>query len=214
MSAAFITFEGLDGSGKSTHLGRVARRLAARGVPHFVTHEPGGTELGRALRRVFLDGTWNIADGGVEALLLFADRRLHLLELIEPTLTAGSHVLCDRYTDSTLAYQGYGRGESIERLLELDRWATDGRRPDRTILFDLPPEIARDRGQSPKRQLAASVDRLDAEELEFYARVREGYLELAAAEPDRFRVVDSSGSSAETEKQVEAALADLLGTEE
>jgi dTMP kinase len=211
MAARFITFEGPDGSGKSTHLTRVARWLEERGVAHECSLEPGGTALGRAIRRLFLESPWERPDGAVEALLVFASRRQHLAEVIEPALAAGSWVLCDRFTDSTFAYQGGGRGEPLERLAALDRWATGGRRPDRTLLFDLPAEAARQRGHSTgRRSRAQGVNRIDAEDLEFYERVRSCYLDLAALEPERFRVIDSSGPVAATATQVEAALADLM----
>ena len=207
----FITFEGLDGSGKSTHLARVARALAARGVAHVATHEPGGTPLGDAVRRVFLDRRWGEMDGRVELLLVFASRRQHLLETIEPALARGEVVLCDRFTDSTVAYQGHGRGVDLAMIDRLDEVATGRRRPDRTLLFDLPAEAARERGDSPDRRGRGDVDRLDAEDLAFYRRVRDGFLAAAAAEPERFRVIDSSGPPEATAARVRAALADLLG---
>jgi len=211
MAARFITFEGLDGSGKSTHLRHVAGWLAARGIDHLVTHEPGGTPLGQAVRGVFLDRQWGSLDGTVEAFLVFASRRQHLLEVIEPALAAGRHVLCDRFTDSTLAYQGSGRGTPVETLLAIDRLATGSRRPDLTLLFDLPAGVARGRGLS-QRNLSHpdDVDRLDREELAFYQRVRDGFLALARHEPERFRVLDSTGTVDETERQVRRALASLL----
>jgi dTMP kinase len=213
MNAQFVTFEGLDGSGKSTHLRRVIEWLEGEGVPLVVSHEPGGTPLGQALREVFLDARWGKLDGTVEALVIFASRRQHLLEVIEPALAAGRHVFCDRFTDSTLAYQGAGRGADESVLLEIDRLATGGRRPDRTLLFDLPAEAARHRGLSESRRgRPGGVDRLDREELAFYERVRGGYLELARAEPERFRVIDSTGEREETWRQVRDALSDLPGT--
>jgi len=212
--ARFITFEGLDGSGKSTHLERVARGLAERGIAFEVTREPGGTELGQAIRNVFLDRRFPDMDGCVELLLVFASRRQHLLEVIEPALAAGRHVLCDRFTDSTLAYQGAGRGVDRETILRVDQLATEGRRPDRTLLFDLPAELARRRGSSHKRQRAGRVDRLDVETLAFYERVRAGYLEVARREPERFRVIDSSGPPNATSVAVDAALADYFGAAE
>ncbi len=207
--ALFVTFEGLDGSGKSTHLERVARRLNNARVPHVVTREPGGTELGASIRDVFLDRRFRGMDGVVELLLVFASRRQHLLEVIEPALAAGSHVLCDRFTDSTLAYQGAGRGVPRGVIEEVDRAATGGRRPDRTLLFDLPAESARRRGHSGVRRRAGTVNRLDAEELAFYERVRGGFLELAASEPARFRRIDSDGPLESTQDAVQAALVDL-----
>ncbi len=211
MAGLFITFEGLDGSGKTTHLERAVAWLGARGVACRATHEPGGTPLGGAIRQVFLDSRWGKMDGVVELLLVFASRRQHLLELIEPALAAGVHVLCDRFTDSTLAYQGYGRGVPRERIEQIDLQATGGRRPDRTLLFDLPPVEARARGHSPRRQGRGSADRLDAEDLAFYGRVREGFLALAAADPARFVLIDSSRRPGETFAQVTVALAGIFG---
>lgn len=207
MRPQFVTFEGLDGSGKSTHLERAWRHLVVRGVAVRRTFEPGGTRLGEAVRALFLDPQHAGMDGTVETLLLFAGRRQHLREVIEPALAAGSHVLCDRFTDSTLAYQGYGRGVPMETILGTDQLATGGRRPDRTLLFDIPAETAR------ARRAASTGDRLDVETLAFYERVRQGFLELAAREPQRFRVIDATGEVAATEAQVRAVLGDLLADE-
>lgn len=209
MAPLFITFEGLDGSGKSTHLRRASAWLEERGVPHLVTHEPGGTPLGDALRAVFLDPKWGPIDGVVELLLVFASRRQHLLEVIEPALRQGRHVLCDRFTDSTRAYQGYGRGVPLAVIDQVEGLATGGRRPDRTLLFDLPAEAARARGHSPSRQERGAADRLDAEALEFYERVRRGFLEMSRGDP-RFLVIPSARSVRATETRVRRALADLL----
>jgi dTMP kinase len=207
----FITFEGLDGSGKSSHLRQSAAWLEERGVPHLVTHEPGGTPLGDALRAVFLDPKWGEMDGTVELLVVFASRRQHLLEVIDPALEAGKTVLCDRFTDSTRAYQGFGRGVPLDRICQVDRIATGGRTPDRTLLFDLPAEEARARGHSPSRRRRGTADRLDAEGLAFYERVRAGFLEIARNDPERFRIVDSSGAAAETQARVREALEEWLG---
>lgn len=209
-SPLFVTFEGLDGSGKSTHLRRASSWLAEREIPHVVTKEPGGTPLGDALRALFLDSRWGTVDGVVELLLVFASRRQHLLEVIEPALAAGRHVLCDRFTDSTRAYQGWGRGVPLDVIDQVDRLAIGGRTPDRTLLFDLPADKARARGHSPARQERGAVDRLDAEGLEFYERVRQGFLALSEGDP-RFRVIPSGGSFQATEDGVREALADLLG---
>jgi dTMP kinase len=209
--ATFVTFEGPDGSGKSTHLRRVAAWLVGKGLDPVVTHEPGGTELGLAVRELFLSSRCSTDDGLVEALLVFAARRQHLREVIEPALAAGRHVLCDRFTDSTLAYQGHGRGASLDALVELDRLATGGRRPHRTLLFDLPAAEALERGQSRKRRSRdGGLDRLDAEELEFYSRVRAGFLDLARRDSDRFRVIDATGSVEETSARVRDALEELF----
>lgn len=207
--ALFLTFEGLDGSGKSTHLKAAAAWFAERGLPHVVTHEPGGTPLAQAIREVFLDRKWGEMDGVVELLLVFASRRQHLIEKIEPALATGTHVLCDRFTDSTRAYQGAGRGLSAATIDRIEEIATGGRRPDLTLLFDLPADQARARGLSKSRRRADSVDRLDVESLAFYERVRAGYLGLAAAEPHRFRILDSSASVDETAAALRATLEDL-----
>ena len=185
MGGRFITFEGLDGSGKSTHLKRAAGWLRDAGVAVSVTHEPGGTPLGEAIRSIFLDPGWSEMDSTVEALLVFASRRQHLLEVIEPELAAGRDVLCDRFTDSTVVYQGWGGGTPIRTIREIERIVTGARTPDLTLLFDLPPEEAHARRHRPGRSNAADPDRFDKEELAFYARVREGYRDLVAAEPDR-----------------------------
>ncbi len=210
MPAPFITFEGLDGSGKSTHLGRAVDWLRARGLSVHRGHEPGGTPLGDAIRGLFLDPRWESVEPRVEALLVFASRRQHLEEVIEPALAAGTWVLCDRFTDSSLAYQGAGRGLPLSWLDELDRLATDRRRPDHTLLFDLSPEAAQQRGQSlQRRQSAGGLDRFDALDLAFYRQVRGGYLELARREPRRIRVIDSGGDVETTWQQVEAVLREL-----
>ena len=214
MKPLFVTVEGLDGSGKSTQLTLASRWMSTHGLDHRVTQEPGGTPLGESIRSIFLnlEEEWSTVDGTVEALLIFASRRQHLLEVIDPTLEAGTHVLCDRFTDSTLVYQGYGRGVDLSVLRQIDQLATGSRSPDCTLLFDLPAAAARQRGHSPSRRTQeGGVDRLDAEELEFYEQVRQGYLELAAAAPERFRVVDSSGSIESTQRQVEEALREVFG---
>lgn len=205
----FITFEGLDGSGKSSHLQAVAERLRASGIDVCVTREPGGTALGSAIRDVFLDPQWGRLDGRVEMMLVFASRRQHLIEVIEPALLEGKVVLCDRFTDSTYAYQGAGRGVSYDVIDRVDRLSTERRRPDRTVLLDLPAEVAQSRGQSASRR--GGIDRLDAEELDFYRRVRQGFLDLAEAESERFRVVDTSQERGKARSEVADALADLLG---
>jgi dTMP kinase len=209
VSPLFITFEGLDGSGKSSHLRRVAGWLGAAAVPFVATKEPGGTPLGEALRELFLDPRWGRLDGGVEMLLVFASRRQHLLEVIEPALAAGRHVLCDRFTDSTHAYQGAGRGVPEPLIDAVDEIATGRRRPDRTLLFDLDPAEARSRVHRPRTD-RVEADRLDREELAFYQRVRAGFLARAAAEPERFRIIPTADDREVVAAAVRAALADLL----
>ena len=208
--ARFITFEGLDGSGKSTQLDRAAEWLRDQGVDLVTTHEPGGTALGGAIRGLFLDSRWGRMDGTVELLLIAASRHQHVREVIVPALGRGAWVLCDRYSDSTWAYQGGGRGVPAAEIGAADALATGGLVPELTLLFDLPAAAARERGHSPKRAARGGVDRLDAEELAFYERVREGFLSRARGEPERFHIVDSSGAKEATQAAVRAALAPLL----
>ncbi len=208
MKPLFITFEGLDGSGKSTHLTAAGRWFQQQDLPCLVTKNPGGTRLGQCIRQAVLDPEAGHIDGRVEVLMMFADRRHHLLEVVDPALAEGRFVLCDRFSDSTRAYQGFGRGVSLELIDRVDELATDHRRPDHTVFFEVSPEEAQRRGQSAsRRKKAGGVDRIDAENLEFYQRVEEGYLTLAAAEPQRFGRVDAMGSKEETWEQVEALLA-------
>lgn len=210
MQPLFITFEGLDGSGKSTHLRQAVAWLEERGLAICQTHEPGGTPLGNAIREVFLDPKWGKIDGRVEAMLVFASRRQHLLELIEPKLASGVHVICDRFTDSSLAYQGSGRSLPEGWIESLDRLTVEERRPDYTLLFDLPAESAYQRGRSATRRASGEVDRLDDEDLAFYHRVRESYLQLVERQPERFRIINSDGEKEDTWQQVETTLEELF----
>lgn len=207
MKPLFITFEGLDGSGKSTHIAAAGRWFRDQGLPCVMTKNPGGTRLGQCVRQAVLDPGAGHIDGRVEVLLMFADRRHNLLEVVDPALDAGSFVLCDRFSDSTRAYQGYGRGADLALIDQVDELSTGSRRPDRTVLFDVSAEEARQRGQSASRRLTqGGVDRIDAEDLAFYQRVRKGYRVLAASEPARFGTVDAMGTREATWQQVEALL--------
>jgi len=214
MPGRFVTFEGLDGSGKSTQMRLAAEWLATEGIDVVATHEPGGTPLGAAVRELFLDSRWGSMDGIVELLLVSASRRQHVLEVIVPALRRGAWVLCDRFTDSSWAYQGGGRGVPGERVALAESLATGGLRPELTLLFDLPAETARERGKSPRREARGAVDRLDAEELAFYERVRAGFLARAHGEPGRFHIIDSSGAKEQTAVAVRAALQPLLRGED
>jgi dTMP kinase len=196
---AFITFEGTDGSGKTTQLRACAAHLAARDVPHTLTREPGGTTAGLAIRSLVLEHRSPALAPEAELLLYAADRAQHVRETIEPALAAGSVVLCDRYTDATVAYQGYGRRLDLELIAELNRIATGGLGPDLTILFDLPVDVSLARlaarsGEAPTR--------FDLEAREFHDRVRRGYLAIAEAEPARVRVVDATAAVEEISAQV------------
>jgi dTMP kinase len=180
----FITFEGIDGAGKSTQIAVVANALRARALPNVITREPGGTAVGEALRDVILHQPMGI---GTETLLMFAARAEHLERVIRPALDAGTWVLCDRFTDATYAYQSGGRGMSAERIGELEQWVHPDLQPDLTLLFDVPPDVA-----AQRLARARSADRFEAEQVDFFARVRNAYLERARAEPQRFIVIDGT----------------------
>lgn len=188
MRGKFITLEGIDGAGKSTHLAWLAEFLQRSGTAVCITREPGGTRLGETLRAVLLDPE-NRMNPETEAMLMFAARREHLDKIIEPALGRGEWVICDRFTDATFAYQGGGRGVDWERLSQMERWVQRGLEPDLTLLFDLAPELGRERARS-----ARGADRFEQEGSEFYARVREAYLKRARAAPSRIKVIDASGN--------------------
>jgi dTMP kinase len=211
-SGFWITFEGIEGTGKTTQLDRLSERLRRDGRTVVATREPGGTDLGRSLRALLLRPTDEPMDPLTEMLLYAADRSQHLQELILPALERGEIVLCDRYLDATLAYQGFGRRLGVERILEIHRHPPLDQRPDRTLLLDLDPESSIDRARS--RNLGAGLDesegRFERERLAFHRRVRQGYLELAAAEPERFILIDASGSAGAVERRIQTALAGLL----
>jgi len=202
----FLTFEGIEGCGKTTQLDRAAEWLKARGRPVVTTREPGGTALGIRLREVLLHSREDV-EPGAELLLLVADRRQHLVELIEPALAAGSVVLCDRYTDSSRAYQGAGRGLGEAAVDALHRRFCP-RVPDRTYLFDCPVEVALAR---VVERSGADIDRFEREELAFHRRVRSAYRRRARREPRRFRMLDARATSdavfARLEKDLEALFA-------
>ncbi len=210
--ALWITFEGIEGTGKSTQLERLALRLRRRGIATLATREPGGTEWGRQLRQVLLQSTTRPMHPLTELLLYTADRAQHLHELILPALERGAVVLCDRYLDATLAYQGHGRGLGTACVLDLHRLAPLDRRPHRTLLIDLAEQaaLARARRRNAGDTGARGQTRFEDEALAFHRRVRQGYLELAAAEPARFRVIDGEGTPDDVGRRVSAALVDLL----
>ena len=201
MRGKFITLEGIDGAGKSTHLAWLADLLRQRGITVRVTREPGGTGFGEKLRQVLLDPI-NSMHAETEAMLMFAARREHLDKVIEPALAQGVCVICDRFTDATFAYQGGGRGVEWPRLTQLEQWAQRGLQPDLTLLFDLAPEIGRQRARG-----ARSADRFEQEQDDFYRRVREAYLRRAREDPSRIRVIDASQSIAHIQQQ----LTDIAG---
>lgn len=194
----FITFEGIDGAGKSTHIAAVAERLRSQGRELVQTREPGGTALAEQLRELVLHQSM---DALTEALLIFAARRDHLQQVIEPALARGATVLCDRFTDATFAYQGGGRGFDLQVLAQLETWVQQGRQPDLTLWFDLPPEVA-------ARRLAGSrvPDRFEQQPAEFFRRVAQGYAARAQAQPGRFARIDADADLEAVARQLAAAL--------
>ena len=202
MRGKFITLEGIDGAGKSSHAPRLRELVAARsGAPALVTREPGGTALGERLRELLLNEPMS---GDTEALLMFAVRREHLVQVIWPALERGEWVICDRFTDATMAYQGGGRGIDMDRLRQLEAWTHPGFQPDVTFLFDVPAEVGATRVGHHR-----ALDKFEREARAFHERVRATYLARAAADPARFRVVDSSQPVAAVREALERIVAAL-----
>ncbi|MGV0951381.1 MAG: dTMP kinase [Azonexus sp.] len=187
MRGKFITFEGIDGAGKSSHVEWLASFLRDKGQIVHVTREPGGTELGEKLRELLLHTPMHLE---TETLLMFAARREHLATLIEPALAGGEWVVCDRFSDATYAYQGGGRGLDRAKLQQLEHWVHGHLQPDLTLLFDLPLDVARERIALASRVL----DRFEQERADFHERVRQAYLERAHSSPARIRVIDAQQS--------------------
>jgi dTMP kinase len=198
MTGRFITFEGIDGAGKSSHIPRLADWLQAQGRTVLVTREPGGTPLAETLRECLLHQSM---DAMTEALLVFAARRDHLQQQIRPALEAGHTVLCDRFTDATFAYQGAGRGFDLKVLTQLEAWVQSGLQPDLTFLFDLPSAQA-----AQRRAAVRAADRFEAQDENFFDRVRSGYQLRRAAQPGRFALLDASQTPAEVWTQLRRAL--------
>jgi len=198
LNASFITFEGIDGAGKSTHLPDVAQRLRAGGAEVLVTREPGGTPLAEQLRSLLLGTSM---DPLTEALLVFAGRRDHVQQVIAPALAQGCTVLCDRFTDASVAYQGGGRGLSLDVLNALENWVHPGLQPDLTFWFDLPAEVA-----AQRRLGARAPDRFEQLDTEFFSRVRAAYAQRAHDAPQRFVRIDASASVTDVRRQIQQAL--------
>ncbi len=193
----FITVEGVEGAGKSTCMALLEQRILARDHDVSVTREPGGTALGETLRELLLGHRHDGMGEDTELLLMFAARAEHLRVKIEPALVRGEWVLCDRFTDATYAYQGYGRGIELSRIAFLEDWVQGDRRPDLTLLLDLPIEQGLQR--AGKR---SAPDRFERQTLDFFERVRQGYLEMAASEPARYRVIDAAQALEKVSEQV------------
>jgi dTMP kinase len=202
MTGKFITLDGVDGAGKSTHLGFVADWLRQQGREVIVTREPGGTPLGETLRELLLHREM---DADTELLLMFAARQEHLAKLILPALARGAWVLSDRFTDASYAYQCGGRGIAVERIAALEAWVQRGFAPDLTLLFDVPSEVA-----EARRSAARAADRFEREADAFFNRVRQAYLDRAQADPVRIRVLDARHSIVELQTEISQLLQGLM----
>jgi dTMP kinase len=199
MAGVFITLEGIDGCGKSTQLRLLASELRVRGLEIVTTREPGGTTLGQRLRAALLDVQEQV-DPLAELLVFAADRAHHVRTLLEPALQTSQIVLSDRYADATVAYQGAGRGFAPDLIHDIVQLATGGLQPDLTLLFDL--SVTESAVRTRRRVASKNTDRLDSEDAEFHTRVRNAYLEIAKAEPGRFRVIDARGAVQQTHAKV------------
>ncbi len=198
MTGRFITFEGIDGAGKTTHIAAVAQRLRDAGATVVLTREPGGTPLAERVRELLLH---EAMDTLTESLLVFAARRDHLRTVIAPALAHGDTVLCDRFTDATFAYQGHAGGADLQTLAQLEAWVQAGLQPDLTVWFDLDPLIAAER-----RAQARTADRFEAQDVAYFERVRAGYRARFEAAPQRIARIDSSQDRAAVSKQIEEVL--------
>ena len=210
MPSLFIAFEGGEGSGKSTQIARLADGLLQQGHRVFATHEPGATVVGKAIRTLLLETDERITPRS-EALLFAADRAQHVQTEIRPKLAAGYHVLCDRYVDSSIAYQGAGRTLSSEEIAQLSHWATEGLVPDLTVLLDVDPELGLARAGI--RSWMTGPDRLEREQPAFHERVREGFLALAHRHPERYLVLDAARPVDELATEIAAAVQARLAPE-
>ncbi len=201
-AARFISFEGIDGAGKSTHIGFVADFLQRRGINLVTSREPGGTVLGEKLRDLLLHEKMHLE---TEALLMFASRREHIAQVIAPALARGDWVISDRFTDASFAYQGGGRGLNLQKMETLEQWVHPDLQPDLTFLFDVPLEVARARLNATR-----ALDKFEQEHADFFSATRQEYLRRAAQFPQRFRVIDSTQTIAKTQAQLVKILNELL----
>ena len=204
MNARFITLDGIDGAGKSTHLAAMRQWFAQHNLPVLFTREPGGTPVGVALRALLLNPATQ-ANLRTETLLMFAARQQHLDDVIRPALAAGTHVVSDRFTDATFAYQGGGRGLPLADIAALEQWVQQGLQPDLTLLLDIPLAVSLQRIESHR-----SKDRFEQENADFFNRTRAAYLQRAAAAPARYAVIDSNQDKAIVSAEIDTALQRLF----
>ena len=200
--APFISFEGIDGSGKTTQLGLVENHLRSLNIEVVVAREPGGTEVGESIRQILLHSKTARLQPISELLLYYASRHQNLCQNILPALQAGRWVLCDRFADASLAYQGYGRGIDLQFIQQLNRAVVQQRQPDLTVLIDIDPALALSRARERNRQNVVDETRFEKESLEFFHRVRQGYLKIAQTEPERVRIVSGNLSIEEVHQEI------------
>jgi len=205
----FITLEGIEGSGKTTQIKKIAEFLGNKGYDCVITREPGGTRVGGKIRSILLDPESRDIEPVCELLLYVSDRVQHIKEVVNPSLAEGKTVICDRYFDATLVYQGYARGLSIDLITRLHELILEGLKPDITILLDLPPEIGLLRAweQIDNGSRSGGETRFEKEALSFHEKIRKGYLELARLESQRFRVIDASQEKKKVQMDIEKVLA-------
>ncbi|WP_028486845.1 dTMP kinase [Thiomicrorhabdus chilensis] len=208
MKGKFLTLEGTEGAGKSTNLAFIETWLKQRGIEVITTREPGGTEIGEAVREILLDKAYTQMHEDTELLLMFAARAQHLQEKILPALAQGKWVVSDRFTDATYAYQGAARGIAFERIAEIENWVQKGTFPDTTFVFDLPIEV----GMARVASRGGQTDRFEQERHDFFEKVRNAYLKRAAQTPERYQVLDASQPLESVQAQIEARLQTLLET--
>jgi len=205
MTGKFITVEGIEGAGKTTCMQVVTEVIEHQGINAIHTREPGGTDLGEDLRSLLLGHKHTGMSDDAELLMMFAARAEHIAQKIQPALDDGKWVLCDRFTDATYAYQGYGRGIPLEKIAGLENWVQGELRPDLTLLMDLPVEVGMER--AGKR---SAPDRFESEAGDFFERIRQGYLSIAAEQPSRVKVIDASQDLPDVQAQVRVAIEDFV----
>lgn len=204
--AKFITFEGVDGAGKSTHLNWFVEQLRARGISPLMTREPGGTPIGEKLREILLHEAMHPE---TEALLMFASRREHIDKVIKPALEKGTWVISDRFTDASFAYQGGGRGLPVQKLEQLETWVQGDFQPDLTLLFDIPVDVARERLNKNSAQTNVALDKFEQEKDDFFNKVRDAYLARAEKNPGRFAVIRAEKTPAEVQAELRKILSSI-----
>lgn len=210
LKGKFITLEGGEGAGKTTSRAYIAEFLKQQGIAVLETREPGGTEVSEAIRELLLSNSLPSMHPDTELLLMFAARNEHLQKKIIPALQANTWVICDRFTDATYAYQGYGRGLDKKRIASLESWVQGDLRPDYTLLFDIDVNTGMQRVRQRSQQLAVNTDRFEQERIEFFERIRAGYLNLAQHHPERYRVIDAAQSLEQVHKQLDSILTTML----